>query len=126
MRFVFVVAMVIGCGGKPAPQPAPPSNTAPATTVTAEPHRASDCDGASMMWQRMCAYADKVCTCSDLDCITKAGEQWAIEAAELAKEARGKAEEMTDEEKRLSELVMRKITVCTKKVTDEMAKKANP
>jgi hypothetical protein len=85
-----------------------------------------DDEGKDAMWTAMERYADNVCACKDMDCVTKVGEDWAKKAAELAKTSSGKAGEMTAKDKKRSEEVVKKITECTKKITDEAMKKAEP
>ena len=78
----------------------------------------------SSMWDKMDDYANKVCRCTDMDCMTKAGEQWAKDAAEIVKEAGGRVGEMSEDDKRRSEEISKKISDCTKRVTDELMRKA--
>jgi hypothetical protein len=81
-----------------------------------------DAKKKSAMWDHMATYADKVCACRDTDCITKAGEEWVKVASELAKDAAGKAGDMSDDDKRRGEEISKKIAECTKRVVEESVK----
>jgi hypothetical protein len=84
--------------------------------------RKHDAARSNEMWDKLQAYADTICVCRNMDCVTKAGEEWAKQAAELAKEAGGRVGEMNEEDKRKSEEITKKITDCMKRLTDDMTR----
>ena len=127
---IIVVVLVVGCGGKPAPQPQQPpiSNTTPVAKQDPAPRRTSDCGCSDCsipaMIEAMCHYTDQVCTCKDMDCLTKATSEWAKTASNLFREMGDNRPNVNEADKRFSEGITKKITVCVKTITDEIAKNA--
>jgi hypothetical protein len=132
MRIVAVLVVVIaaGCWSKPTPTE-PVANTAPVQQPPAKKpvddcaYRSSDGDPSmDYAMSSVCRYTRRICACTDMDCITKAGQEYAAQMEQWAKDNAGKMSKPSDADRAWLEKITKELTECTTRIATDAAKNA--